>query len=325
MKTVLITPTAITSNFSTNPNLNSSEKFSFSDEERKRRPAPDWWKQEFSQEVYLVLDAASVQNEVLTKSEIDLVLSELKPQPSMRIMDICCGQGRHSLELASRGFSQITGFDYSSYLLEQARVAAQAKSLEERVTFVQGDARSLPYADATFDLVVSMGNSFGYFEADSDDLLMLQEIRRILKPNGHFWLDITNGDYQKTYQEARVWKWLEPEVAALLSKTDVDNLSSSTSSSYIVCFERFIASENNRLDGSPDYRLVSSKFLIDLSSGIIGQSMGAVRLYNPPSMGQLLLQAGFSEQHFWGNFSPANLTISNSGMMSQRIIMIAKK
>ena len=101
------------------------------------------------------------------------------------------------MQLASEGFENVTGYDYSQFLLDTA-----AKRLKDRqaanssfpnVRFVQGDARQLPFEDREFDAVLCLGNSFGYFTSAGDDRKVLREVARVLKPGGVFLLDITDG------------------------------------------------------------------------------------------------------------------------------------
>src|SRR6266849_11002011 len=120
----------------------------------------DWWKTLFD-EVYLVTDAPFVCNPALTKREVDVIEAILPLHPSARILDLCGGQGRHALELARRGYQHLTVLDYSDFLLDRGRREAAASGLS--VTFCQGDARAMHLSAASFDAVLLMDNSFGYF------------------------------------------------------------------------------------------------------------------------------------------------------------------
>lgn len=55
-----------------------------------------------------------------------------------------------------------------------------------------GDARSLPFTDNSFDAVILMGNSFGYFAEMDDDLRVLREVRRVLRPYGRILIDVVD-------------------------------------------------------------------------------------------------------------------------------------
>ena len=76
----------------------------------------NWWKSIFD-EVYLLTDARSVCNEELTRQEVDFLEQTLLMDKSAPILDLCGGQGRHSLELSRRDFENITVLDYSEFLL----------------------------------------------------------------------------------------------------------------------------------------------------------------------------------------------------------------
>ncbi len=84
--------------------------------------------------------------------EVDQLVELLNLQPGARVLDLCCGIGRHSLELARRGY-EVTGFDRTASYLEQARTKAASENLE--VDFILGDARKF-CALEEFDAVINM-------------------------------------------------------------------------------------------------------------------------------------------------------------------------
>lgn len=102
-----------------------------------------------------------------------------------RILDLCCGAGRHSHALAARGF-RVTGVDLSVDLLRYARGRGR------RPVFVRADARHLPLREASFDGVVNLFTSFGYFDTERQDLDVLCGVARVLKRNGILVLDFLN-------------------------------------------------------------------------------------------------------------------------------------
>ena len=126
----------------------------------KHLPA-DWWKSIFNS-IYLKTDADVVENDSATINEVNAFLNISNLRPTDAILDLCCGQGRHSLELANRGFQFISGIDRSRYLIRLARGRAQKKG--HTIKFSEGDARKIRHPDQSFDCVMVMGNSFGYFE-----------------------------------------------------------------------------------------------------------------------------------------------------------------
>ncbi len=137
----------------------------------------DWWRGIFNR-LYLKTDVDVVDDPRITEREIDRIARILHLQPDEKILDLCCGQGRHTLELARRGYNA-EGLDQSHYLIQRARSTAKKERLPVR--FREGDARRLPYRTDTYDVVLVLGNSFGYFDSVEEDLRILTELRRILK------------------------------------------------------------------------------------------------------------------------------------------------
>jgi len=102
-----------------------------------------------------------------------------------RVLDLACGFGRHSIALLAAGLD-VSGIDLSADLLADA-----PDSLAGRLA--RADIRHLPFADASFDAVVNLFSSFGYF-AEEDDGAVLDEIARVLRPGGRAILDLMNPD-----------------------------------------------------------------------------------------------------------------------------------
>jgi SAM-dependent methyltransferase len=97
-----------------------------------------------------------------------------------KVLDIPCGQGRHSHLLAEAGF-EVTGLDYSNYLLKRAR----ERGTGSRLRYVKGDMRRLPARwTGRFDAVVNLFTSFGFFQDPADDLRTISEFARVLRPGG---------------------------------------------------------------------------------------------------------------------------------------------
>ena len=105
-----------------------------------------------------------------------------------RVLDLCCGFGRHALALRERG-ADVFGMDLSAELLARARELPDGQLLHGRL--VRADARAVPFASGCFDALVSLFSSFGYF-GDDGDARVLSEIARVLRPGGVAWLDLMN-------------------------------------------------------------------------------------------------------------------------------------
>jgi SAM-dependent methyltransferase len=128
----------------------------------------------------------------LTKGQVDGVERMLGLRREQRILDVCCGYGRHSLELGRRGYRHVVGVDFSPPLLARARGAARAEDL--RVTFRRADVRRLPFR-GTFDVALNLFTSFGYFQDEGEDLAALQGMARALRPAGRLLMDLLNREW----------------------------------------------------------------------------------------------------------------------------------
>lgn len=105
-----------------------------------------------------------------------------------RLLDLCCGFGRHSVALARAGRT-VFGLDLSADLLGGARELESAELLAGRL--MRGDARQLPFLEASFGGVLNLFSSFGYF-GDSGDEAVACEIARVLVPGGLAVFDLMN-------------------------------------------------------------------------------------------------------------------------------------
>ena len=179
-------------------------------------------------------------------------------QPHSQILDLCCGQGRHCLELARRGFKNVTGVDRSRYLVRLAKKRAQNERLQ--VVFKEGDARNPRLPETSFDCVAIMGNSFGYFSNKQDDEKVLSAVGKILRPSGQLVLDITDGAYMADHFERRSWEWIDEH--------------------HFVCRERSLSADRERL--------ISREVIVHDEMGVIADQFYAERLYTRESIGKLL-------------------------------------
>lgn len=117
--------------------------------------------------------------------QVENVISLLGIKPGAHVLDLGCGVGRHSLELARRGF-QVTGVDRTQKYLEQASRQAQKEGL--KVEFVREDMRTFCRPD-TFDAAINMFTSFSYFEDPEEDRQVVLNVYRSLKSGGIFLLE----------------------------------------------------------------------------------------------------------------------------------------
>jgi D-alanine-D-alanine ligase len=212
----------------------------------------------------------------------------------MRVLDLCCGQGRHSLELARRGFREVLGIDRSAYLVRLAR--RRAKKLELPVRFREGDARQIRIHEACFDAVIMMGNSFGYFESADDDARVLVTVKRALRSGGKLLLDLADGEWLRQHFEPRSWEWI--------GKT------------HFVCRERSLSADSSRL--------ISREVVVDGENGVIADQFYAERLYSRAGIIELLERCGFLEVEIHTEYATQSERNQDLGMMARRIFVTAK-
>jgi 2-polyprenyl-3-methyl-5-hydroxy-6-metoxy-1,4-benzoquinol methylase len=144
----------------------------------------DWW-----EELLQVHEFAHYRDYAadLTRREVDFLAEALSLRGAETILDLACGGGRHSLELARRGLT-VVGLDAVAPVLAHARARAAEEDLS--VEFVQGDMRTLAYA-GRFDVVLLMNSSLGFFD-DETNAAVLVGCAQALAPGGRLLLQCIN-------------------------------------------------------------------------------------------------------------------------------------
>ena len=125
-----------------------------------------------------------------TLAECDFIEKELNHDKTLKIIDIGCGTGRHSIELAKRGYS-VTGVDLSDSMLKKAKEKAGRQNLD--IPFLQHDARSLPF-DREFDVALMLcEGAFPLMETDEMNYEILKNATRALKDRAKIIFTTLNG------------------------------------------------------------------------------------------------------------------------------------
>ena len=125
-----------------------------------------------------------------TTGECDFIEKELEYDKSLRILDVGCGTGRHSIELTRRGY-KITGVDLSESMLKKAKEKASSQNLE--ISFLNHDARNLPF-DSEFDAAIMLcEGGFPLMETDEMNFEILRSVSRSLKKRCKFIFTTLNG------------------------------------------------------------------------------------------------------------------------------------
>ena len=260
----------------------------------ERHLPEDWWRTLFNA-IYLKTDGDVVENDTNTMQDVDYFLKHTNLTPQHRILDLCCGQGRHSIELARRGYIETVGLDRSRYLIRLARKRADRAGVS--VSFKEGDARKFRLKEASMDAVALFGNSFGYFEREEDDLNVLHTVLRVMKPEGYLFMDITEGNWMLENFERRSWEWIGQD--------------------HFVCRERALAKDNQRL--------VTREVVTHVKRGVIADQFYAERLYREEEIKDLLKRAGFVDVECLPSPPTYSDRDQDLGMMANRLILVARK
>ena len=126
-----------------------------------------------------------------TKTEIDFLLSKISIPDAGFILDIGCGFGRHSIELAQRGYN-LVGIDPSQTMIEAARLAS--KGLANMPQFIQVHAEDYQ-TDQRFDAVLCLFTTLGQIEGDQDNHRLVGQAANLLKPGGCFILEVPHREW----------------------------------------------------------------------------------------------------------------------------------
>ncbi|MBM3525272.1 MAG: methyltransferase domain-containing protein, partial [Alphaproteobacteria bacterium] len=253
----------------------------------------EWWRELFDS-LYLKTDGDVVENDVNTTREVDFLIKATGLTPADHILDLCCGQGRHAIELATRGYQHVTGIDRSRFLIRTARRRARRAGL--KVAFHEGDARKVRVAENSFDCIYLMGNSFGYFDREEDDRRVLEAVKRALHSGGTLALDITDGEWMRTHFDARTWEWIDQN--------------------HFVCRERSLTADGERL--------VSRELISHAERGVLADQFYAERLYSQEKLAKLLGDAGFLKVRFHGWLQAESARGQDLGMMAHRLFVTAE-
>ncbi|KXS18563.1 hypothetical protein M427DRAFT_42284 [Gonapodya prolifera JEL478] len=239
---------------------------------------PRWWRGVFGDHMYLKTDGDVVEDPDVTREEIrmledDSLLLEVfrrgegdPSKPPSRILDLCCGQGRHTLFLAREyPHLHIHGHDQSTYLINLARERSTHTGSTQNTRFTVGDSRRIPYPDSSFDLVLVMGNSFGYHAEDEEDVRVLEEIYRAMAPGGRGVLDLTDGEHMRCSFAERSWEWVDDAT--------------------FVCRERQLSADGKRL--------ISREVITAVGKGVVRDQFYQERLYSRDEIEDLVRKTGF--------------------------------
>jgi SAM-dependent methyltransferase len=244
---------------------------------------PDWFEGFFDDE-YLRFAVDRFPAEA-TAAEVDLLVDAVELEPGARVLDLACGHGRHSVELARRGFA-VTGVDLSAPSLELA--AARAAEAGVAVRFERSDMRRISY-EAGFDAVINMFTAFGYFE-EAENRLVMERVAAALVPGGAFLMEVGNPVAVFSRFEARGWHAL--------------------SDGTVMLEERVYDAPRGRFETCWTF----------VSGGELRERRFSHRAYTAPELAAMTEAAGLDVEALWGGLDGAELE-----MGSRRIVMLARR
>jgi SAM-dependent methyltransferase len=244
---------------------------------------PDWFEGFFDDE-YLRFAVDRFPAEA-TAAEVDLLVDAVELEPGARVLDLACGHGRHSVELARRGFA-VTGVDLSAPSLDLA--AARAAEAGVAVRFERSDMRRISY-EAGFDAVINMFTAFGYFE-EAENRLVMERVAAALVPGGAFLMEVGNPVAVFSRFEARGWHAL--------------------SDGTVMLEERVYDAPRGRFETCWTF----------VSGGERRERRFSHRAYTAPELAAMTEAAGLDVEALWGGLDGAELE-----MGSRRIVMLARR
>jgi SAM-dependent methyltransferase len=222
-----------------------------------------------------------------TAKEVDFLEKVFTLKNKTKVFDCPCGYGRHSIELARRGY-EVTGQDISALFLNKAKKEAECSGTSIR--WVKGDMREIHFEEE-FDVALCLFSSLGYLENDEEHQRAINQITKTLKRGGRFVLDVINRDrFIRTYQE-RTWKKL-PDGSIIISEHDFDHTTG---------------------------RNLEKRIRI-WANGKREEVFHFVRMYTIPELTAMFHKAGLTAKEMYGDFDASSITLH-----SRRYILIAER
>lgn len=169
-----------------------------------KHPSSDWYKKIWT------LGIKNMSWTEKTGEQVDFIENALGLTRSERILDIACGYGRHSLELARRGYD-VVGVDITKDYIDDAIKTAKEENLN--VEFLLGDARDIDYTEE-FDVTLNLGDgAIGYLENDTENHKIFEGIARALKVGGMSLIDICSQEHALMHFPKKYWEIGESQIS----------------------------------------------------------------------------------------------------------------
>lgn len=217
--------------------------------------------------------------------QVDRLLDLLDLEPGAAVLDVPCGVGRHAIEFADRGF-RVTAVDATTTYLETARERARDANVE--VEFVHGDMREFRRVES-FDAVVNLYTSFGYFEDRADDERVARNVYESLAPGGTLVVSLTSKEVLAGTFRERTWD--ERDGAYVLQEHAVED----------------------------DWSWMENRWIV-VADGEVREFTVSHRLYSAFELSELLERVGFGDVTAYGD-----LEGSDYDEDAERLVVVARK
>jgi len=218
--------------------------------------------------------------------EVEAILRLTAIPQGSAVLDLCCGPGRHALELARRGLV-VTAVDRMAPYL--GRAGDQAKKEGLSVELIQEDMRRFKRPGA-FRLALSLYTSFGYFQDPQDDLRVARNLCESLEPSGRLVMELMGREVLTRIFRSRDWQPVEGGGFFLE--------------------ERF---------PSPDWTWVENRWIL-IQDGQAKEHRISLRLYGAADLSQLLREADFRSVDVFGSLQGAPYD-----HLAKRLVILASK
>lgn len=229
---------------------------------------PEWWSDPGFWDDFepLMFDRERWENAVV---EVDGIITLSNSGPAGHILDVGCGPGRHSIELARRGY-RVTGIDIHQPYLSEAMTNSESSDLKYQPEFINCDMRQFR-TDSTFSGAVSMFQSLGYFGEPNDDLTVCENVYFSLEPQSWFLVEMDGKEVAAASFEERTWFEHDGRIVLL------------------------------EYEAEAAWTRLRNRWLFRDRDGSWHEYEFSYRLYSAEELGRLLSEAGFVTVEFFGS------------------------
>lgn len=245
------------------------------------------WTETFFGKYYLPTHLP-VLSEKKTQEEVNFIESSLNLPKGSKILDLPCGHGRHSIELAKRGYD-VTGVDFQPDFIALAKENAENLT---NINFIVQDMKTIEF-DNEFDAIINFFTSFGYF-SEEENFEVLKSFAKALKKDGKLIIDTVNREWTMKHTGEMTQSWL--------IYPNNNNVT-------------FLANNSFDLYSS---RMISKQAIIDNEERYLQEQ--DIRLYAYTEMDAMLKEVGMEIVSAYGNIYKDDYEKDSTNM-----ILVAKK